>query len=190
MLVSRRFGDRDVTATLNGARYVVGTAAPAAGTCEEPPAPVPAHLRGTLDALRQAGDPGLTVEALAVATAGAPATLAKHLAALKELGLAVRAGAGTKGAPLVWRAVDAPAAKAAPPTSDPAYVRYLNSVAWAAKRAEVLDRADGNCEDCGDELEPGEAEVHHLTYERVGRELPEDLVALCPGCHRRAHVPA
>ena len=36
-------------------------------------------------------------------------------------------------------------------------------------------------------LGPGEAEVHHLSYERVGRELPEDLVALCPGCHRRAH---
>ncbi|MGH2369964.1 MAG: hypothetical protein ACRDI2_17430 [Chloroflexota bacterium] len=31
------------------------------------------------------------------------------------------------------------------------------------------------------------AEVHHLTYERLGDELPEDLAALCAPCHRGAH---
>jgi 5-methylcytosine-specific restriction endonuclease McrA len=68
-------------------------------------------------------------------------------------------------------------------------VRYLNSAAWAAKRTEILDRADGTCEECGDEVEPGVAEVHHRTYARVFRERPEDLIALCPRCHRRAHRP-
>jgi HNH endonuclease len=123
-----------------------------------------------------------------VATTGAPATLATQLAALKELGRAASAGAGTKGAPLVWRAVDAPPATPPPPTSDPAYVCYLNSKAWGAKRSAILDRAARDCEACGDALEAGEAEVHHLTYARVFRELPEDLIALCPGCHRRAHA--
>jgi hypothetical protein len=123
---------------------------------------------------------------LQVATKTPAATLAKHLTALKALGLADSAGGGVKGAPREWWATPA-AAPAASPTSDPAYVRYLNSAVWAAKRAEVLDRADGLCEECGDELGPGEAEVHHLTYARVFREPPEDLLALCPGCHRRKH---
>ena len=88
---------------------------------------------------------------------------------------------------MVWRAVDGPR-PGRTAHRRPGYVRYLNSQAWAAKRAEILARADGLCEECGATLEPGEAEVHHLSYERVGRELPEDLVALCPGCHRRAHA--
>ena len=30
-------------------------------------------------------------------------------------------------------------------------------------------------------------EVHHLTYERVGHEHPDDLIVLCPACHAAAH---
>jgi 5-methylcytosine-specific restriction endonuclease McrA len=75
----------------------------------------------------------------------------------------------------------------APPTADPAYVRYLGSAAWSQKRADILARADGTCEACGAGVPEGEAEVHHRTYQRVGEELSEDLVALCPGRHRRAH---
>ena len=122
-----------------------------------------------------------------MAMGAAAATVLRRLTALGGLGLAVRQGAGVKGEPLVWRAVEEPPKPAPPPTADPAYRRYLNSQAWAARRAEILARADGECEECGATLLPGEAEVHHLSYERVGRELPEDLVALCPGCHRRAH---
>lgn len=29
-------------------------------------------------------------------------------------------------------------------------------------------------------------ELHHLTYERFGREGPRDLEILCPSCHDRA----
>jgi hypothetical protein len=29
-------------------------------------------------------------------------------------------------------------------------------------------------------------ELHHLTYERFGREQPSDLQILCPVCHDRA----
>ena len=76
-------------------------------------------------------------------------------------------GAGVKGAPAAAGGRSTPSRRPAPPTADPAYVRYLNSQAWAAKRAEILDRADGRCEECGAELRAGEAEVHHLTYERV-----------------------
>jgi hypothetical protein len=190
MLVSRRYGDQDVTARLVGHRYAVADAEGAepdpSGEGDAPPA-VPAHLQATLDALRQAGEAGITAEALQVAMVVAGTTALRRLTALGGLGLAVRQGAGVKGAPRVWRAVEEPPKPAPPPTADPAYRRYLNSQAWAARRAEIHARADGECEECGASLGPGEAEVHHLSYERVGRELPEDLVALCPGCHRRAH---
>ncbi len=191
MLVSRRYGDQDVTARLVGHRYVVSEATEEPGedgAGDAPPSPkVPAHLQATLAALRQAGAAGTTMEALQVAMESPGATVSRHLTALEGLGLVVPQGAGVKGAPRVWRAVEEPPKPAPPPTADPAYRRYLNSQAWAARRAEILARADGQCEECGASLGPGEAEVHHLSYERVGRESAEDLVALCPGCHRRAH---
>jgi hypothetical protein len=196
MLISRRFGDLDVTARLDGHRYVVdgpvtgpaaadAAPAPETGATDEAPKDVPAHLRSTLDALK--GTPrGLTPAGVQQTTAAASATVWRRLKGLEALGLAKAEGEGTSGSPQVWRAVE-PEAKAAPPTADPEYVRYLNSAAWAAKRAEVLARAAGSCEGCGEAVEGAETEVHHLTYERIGRELPEDLVALCPGCHRRKH---
>lgn len=30
-------------------------------------------------------------------------------------------------------------------------------------------------------------EVHHLTYERIGHEHPDDLIVLCPACHADVH---
>jgi hypothetical protein len=40
------------------------------------------------------------------------------------------------------------------------------------------------CERC--KIAPA-TEVHHLTYERRGREKPADLMALCADCHRILH---
>ena len=31
--------------------------------------------------------------------------------------------------------------------------------------------------------------MHHRSYERLGAELPADLIALCAACHRGAHPP-
>jgi len=64
------------------------------------------------------------------------------------------------------------------------YSEYLESDAWRTKRAQVLRRSGGFCEGCL--TEPAE-QVHHLTYERAGDELLFDLVAVCSGCHQRAH---
>lgn len=68
----------------------------------------------------------------------------------------------------------------------PLYVRHVRqqSPAWRRLRAGVLGRAGGRCESCG---APGPLAVHHLTYERLGRERLGDLRALCARCHTRAH---
>jgi hypothetical protein len=94
------------------------------------------------------------------------------------------------GAPPAAEAAEAPPAPTPPtPPTPPAgagYGRYLRSEAWAGRRAQVLERARGRCERCG---EGAPVEVHHLTYARLGHERLEDLAALCADCHRGAHPP-
>ena len=66
MLVSRRYGDQDLTARLVGHRYVVAEATVAederADEAERrggrPPVNAPAYLQVTLEALRKAGNGG------------------------------------------------------------------------------------------------------------------------------------
>jgi hypothetical protein len=64
------------------------------------------------------------------------------------------------------------------------YEEYMKSRAWALKRAECLSRWQGLCEHCG---KAPATQAHHLTYERLGRELPSDLQPLCAPCHEEAH---
>lgn len=64
------------------------------------------------------------------------------------------------------------------------YGNYLSSKHWKELRAEVLKRWDGLCENCGTRAAK---EVHHKTYERLGRELLTDLTPLCSECHRAEH---
>jgi 5-methylcytosine-specific restriction endonuclease McrA len=64
------------------------------------------------------------------------------------------------------------------------YHEHLVSLDWQVIRANALQRAGYRCERCGS---PWGLQVHHLTYERLGNELPEDLVCLCRDCHRTLH---
>lgn len=77
------------------------------------------------------------------------------------------------------------------------YEQYLRSPQWKAKRAAVLKRAGGKCEECTREYKirgkgsgymvwPAQ-EVHHLTYERVGNENLDDLIGLCERHHHAEH---
>ena len=60
------------------------------------------------------------------------------------------------------------------------YHRYMASREWALKRQEIRARSGGRCERC----KRGEVtSVHHVTYERLGRELLSDLLAVCKPCH-------
>lgn len=61
------------------------------------------------------------------------------------------------------------------------YREYLRSEWWQWKRERAIKRAGCCCELCND---PGPLEVHHTTYDRLGREHNNDLVVLCRDCHR------
>jgi hypothetical protein len=64
------------------------------------------------------------------------------------------------------------------------YDAYLLTPEWARRRRAVLRRAKGTCEGC---LVRPATQVHHLTYERVGREMLFDLAAVCDECHAAIH---
>lgn len=64
------------------------------------------------------------------------------------------------------------------------YQVYLHSPGWRERRGERLRFAAGRCEICNSSRR---VDVHHRTYERLGRELLSDLVALCRRCHGLFH---
>ncbi len=69
-----------------------------------------------------------------------------------------------------------------------AYHRYLESPDWAWKRWGILQDRNHTCERCGHWNRAGQGMVvHHLTYDRIGHELPGDLQLLCADCHRNTH---
>jgi 5-methylcytosine-specific restriction endonuclease McrA len=73
----------------------------------------------------------------------------------------------------------------------PDYNEYMESEAWQRRRLNILVARQWRCEkcrlDCSIPQRRGYINVHHLTYERLGAEWAEDLMALCRECHRQAH---
>lgn len=69
-----------------------------------------------------------------------------------------------------------------------AYKRYLRTKNWQKLRFKVLKRSGGKCERCGYQpYKRGGLQIHHLSYDRVGHESLEDLIAICPRCHMEIH---
>lgn len=63
------------------------------------------------------------------------------------------------------------------------YHKYLESHRWQRVRVFVMVAACWTCARCG----KGADDVHHLTYERLGRERLSDLEPICRSCHRAEH---
>lgn len=61
----------------------------------------------------------------------------------------------------------------------------LEPTGWVQLDAIVRARAAGRCECCGKPLVA--VERHHRQRRRDGGDVPSNLVALLPDCHRRAH---
>jgi len=64
------------------------------------------------------------------------------------------------------------------------YAEYLTTDTWRLRSLEAKERAGWRCEHCRSE---GPLQTHHWTYERVGRERPDDLIVLCEDCHATVH---
>ncbi|MEM9388355.1 MAG: HNH endonuclease [Pseudomonadota bacterium] len=64
------------------------------------------------------------------------------------------------------------------------YDSYLRSPHWQTTRRIALVDAFHRCRVCNSDER---LEVHHRTYERLGREHPSDLTVLCRECHELFH---
>lgn len=68
------------------------------------------------------------------------------------------------------------------------YTAYLRSSEWAAFRERAFAFHGRRCARCrrkDRQLGAGEwLEIDHLTYERAGAELLEDVQVLCNTCHK------
>jgi hypothetical protein len=64
------------------------------------------------------------------------------------------------------------------------YAEYLLTPEWKERRRLAISFAQSRCQSCGSDQR---LEVHHLTYERVGKEWPGDLFVVCRPCHREIH---
>lgn len=65
------------------------------------------------------------------------------------------------------------------------YDEYLKTEHWQERRRAALEAARYVCQFCY--KRDVELHAHHLTYERLGEELPTDLRVLCSLCHQAAH---
>lgn len=64
------------------------------------------------------------------------------------------------------------------------YQDYLQSEHWKKLSAETKRLAGNRCQVCNGKKR---LEAHHRTYERIGFELPGDLIVLCYKCHGIFH---
>jgi len=68
---------------------------------------------------------------------------------------------------------------------DMPYDRYLRSDHWQFTRRRALLRAGSQCQLCE---ATSRLDVHHLTYDRRGREREADIIVLCHPCHEWVHA--
>lgn len=62
-----------------------------------------------------------------------------------------------------------------------AYDEFVKTDEWQRTASTARSIASNRCEMCESTRPP--LDVHHLTYERRGQELADDLIALCRRCH-------
>lgn len=60
---------------------------------------------------------------------------------------------------------------------------YYKSEEWESVRIFAIHRAGKRCQKCG---ASGILQVHHLTYDNLYNEKPQDLEVLCKKCHKKA----
>ena len=63
------------------------------------------------------------------------------------------------------------------------YNEVIGSLRWKAIKARLISERGAKCQTCRAAVL---LDLHHKTYERLGRELDEDLELLCRKCHDKA----
>ena len=64
------------------------------------------------------------------------------------------------------------------------YREYLLSKEWDFNSGRFIDRANGECQECGAN---NNLHVHHKHYKTLGQERYEDVEVLCEKCHKSRH---
>jgi hypothetical protein len=69
----------------------------------------------------------------------------------------------------------------------PSYSDYIKSDEWRKKRKDYWQHGEYHtCYICDDPwINFAGKELHHRTYDRLGREKLDDLVPVCHGCHEK-----
>ena len=66
------------------------------------------------------------------------------------------------------------------------YDKYLQSKHWKKTRKAALERAGYQCQLCS--CKDSVLDVHHNSYDNIGKEKHKDLIVLCRPCHRKFHT--
>lgn len=64
------------------------------------------------------------------------------------------------------------------------YQSYLRSGKWERIRNKMFELRGRKCERCENKAE---LHIHHLHYQTIFNERPEDLMILCSNCHKKEH---
>jgi len=67
------------------------------------------------------------------------------------------------------------------------YFAYIKTQDWKEKSDKAKKRAGYHCQICNAPEGDAKLNTHHRTYERLGNELPSDLIVLCEFCHTKFH---
>ena len=66
------------------------------------------------------------------------------------------------------------------------YSDVISSPRWRLMKTRLIAVRGNKCEGCGEV--GGNLDLHHDTYDRLGREIPSDLRLLCRDCHRAEDI--
>ena len=67
------------------------------------------------------------------------------------------------------------------------YDVYLKTPYWLDLRRRMIHKAGNQCQVCKKSGVGAVLNVHHRSYDRLGEELPSDLMVLCRECHSTHH---
>ena len=64
------------------------------------------------------------------------------------------------------------------------YQKRISSSEWKTLKHTIIDHRGNRCERCA--IESSSLELHHLHYNSLGSEKPQDVELLCQACHTGA----